>query len=294
MPKCAFLTINDLSDFECYDDKLISPMNQNGWECEFIPWDQSNINWNNFDLAIIRSTWDYQDRIQEFLDVLENINLSNCILENSLELVKWNIDKSYLKELSKKKIQIVPSLFYESYSKKILSDSFSFFSTNKLIIKPAISANADDTFIIDTENSEKISTMLENTFTNRKFIIQPFIENIMLEGEYSLIFFENTHSHTLVKKPKRGDFRVQEEHGGILTPVEKPDIKMVNEAKKILNSLPYKSLYSRIDFVKRENHFLLMEVELIEPSLYFNLNPNAAKKFASIINKTFQKQFRSI
>ena len=94
MPKCAFLTIKDLSDFECYDDKLISPMNQNGWECEFIPWDQSNIDWNNFDLAIIRSTWDYQDRIQEFLDVLENINSSNCILENSLELVKWNIDKS--------------------------------------------------------------------------------------------------------------------------------------------------------------------------------------------------------
>ena len=289
MPKCAFLTINDLSDFECYDDKLISPMNQNGWECEFIPWDQSNINWNNFDLAIIRSTWDYQDRIQEFLDVLENINSSNCILENSLELVKWNIDKSYLKKLSEKRIQIVPSLFYESYSKKILSDSFSFFSTNKLIIKPAISANADDTFIIDTENSEKISIMLEKTFTNRKFIIQPFIENIVFEGEYSLIFFGNTYSHTLVKKPKSGDFRVQEEHGGILAPIEKPDIKMVHEAKKVLNNLPHKSLYSRIDFVKRENNFLLMEVELIEPSLYFNLNPSAATKFASIINKKFQK-----
>ena len=127
--------------------------------------------------------------------------------------------------------------------------------------------------------------MLENTFTNRKFIIQPFIENIVLEGEYSLIFFENTHSHTLVKKPKSGDFRVQEEHGGILTLIKKPDIKMVHEAKKVLKSLPCKSLYSRIDFVKRENNFLLMEVELIEPSLYFNLNPSAAKNFASIINK---------
>ena len=149
MPKCAFLTIKDLSDFECYDDQLISPMNQNGWECEFVAWDDSNVDWNNFDLVIIRSTWDYQGRIKEFLEVLENINSSNCILENSLELVKWNIDKSYLKELSKKGIQIVPSLFYDNYSKKILNDSLSFFSTTKLIIKPAISANADDTFIID-------------------------------------------------------------------------------------------------------------------------------------------------
>ena len=289
MPKCAFLTIKDLSDFECYDDKLISPMNKNGWECEFIPWDQSNINWNNFDLAIIRSTWDYQGRIKEFLEVLENINSSNCILENSLELVKWNIDKSYLKELSKKGIQIVPSLFYDNYSKKILNDSFSFFSTTKLIIKPAISANADDTFIIDKKNSEKTSIILKNLFANRKFIIQPFIENILLEGEYSLIFFENTHSHTLIKKPKSGDFRVQEEHGGTLAPIEKPEIKMINEAKRVLKSLPCKSLYSRIDFVKRENNFLLMEVELIEPSLYFNLNPNAAKKLSSLINQKFQK-----
>ena len=77
MPKCAFLTIKDLSDFECYDDQLISPMNQNGWECEFVAWDDSNVDWNNFDLVIIRSTWDYQGRIKEFLEVLENINSSN-------------------------------------------------------------------------------------------------------------------------------------------------------------------------------------------------------------------------
>jgi glutathione synthase/RimK-type ligase-like ATP-grasp enzyme len=264
-------------------------MNQNGWECEFVAWDDSNVDWNNFDLVIIRSTWDYQGRIKEFLEVLENINSSNCILENSLELVKWNIDKSYLKELSKKGIQIVPSLFYDNYSKKILNDSFSFFSTTKLIIKPAISANADDTFIIDKKNSEKTSIILKNLFANRKFIIQPFIENILLEGEYSLIFFENTHSHTLIKKPKSGDFRVQEEHGGTLAPIEKPEIKMINEAKRVLKSLPCKSLYSRIDFVKRKNNFLLMEVELIEPSLYFNLNPNAAKKLSSLINQKFQK-----
>ena len=106
---------------------------------------------------------------------------------------------------------------------------------------------------------------------------------------YSLIFFENTHSHTLIKKPKSGDFRVQEEHGGTLAPIEKPEIKMINEAKRVLKSLPCKSLYSRIDFVKQGNNFLLMEVDLIEPSLYFNLNPHAAITFSSIINQKFQK-----
>ena len=66
MPKCVFLTMKDLSKFECYDNQLIKPMNDKGWECNFIPWDKKNVDWNNFDLAIIRSTWDYQDNIKSF------------------------------------------------------------------------------------------------------------------------------------------------------------------------------------------------------------------------------------
>ena len=105
MPKCAFLTIKDLSNFECYDDKLIQPMSENGWICDFIPWDKPNVDWNHYDLAIVRSTWDYQDRIDEFLKVLKEIDSTNCILQNSLELIKWNIDKDYLKNLSNKNVK---------------------------------------------------------------------------------------------------------------------------------------------------------------------------------------------
>ena len=288
MPKCAFLTMKDLSNFECYDNHLLEPMNKNGWECYFIPWDKAKMDWNYFDLAIIRSTWDYQDKINEFLKVLTDIDLSNCILQNSLNLIKWNIDKTYLETLSQKDVKIVPSLFFDKFSYDKLKKSFSHFSTDKLIIKPCISANADDTFVLKKGRYLNNLPQLEHLFRNRKFIVQPFIQSIIDEGEYSLIFFKKKHSHTLLKKPKKNDFRVQEEHGGILQLITNPDEKMLKIAKSIIDKLPNKSLYSRIDLVRNKKNFLLMEIELIEPSLYFNLNPEAAHTFSSIIDKSFR------
>ena len=287
MPKCAFLTMKDLSNFECYDNQLVEPMSNNGWECYFIPWDKEKIDWNYFDLAIVRSTWDYQGRIKEFLKVLADIDSSNCILQNSLDLIKWNIDKTYLEILYQKEIKIVPSLFFKKFSTDKLKNSFSYFSTDKLIIKPCISANADDTFILKKDKYFDMRSQLKDLFNNRRFIIQPFIENIITEGEYSLIFFKKKHSHTLLKKPKKNDFRVQEEHGGKLQLVTNTNKKMLKFAKNVIDKLPNECLYSRIDLVRNKRSYLLMEIELIEPSLYFNLNPEAAYTFSSIIDKNF-------
>ena len=105
MPRCAILTLKDLSDFECYDHLLIKPMKKKGWDCIMVPWDDRNVSWDSFDLAIIRSTWDYQNRLEDFIKVLQKINQSTCILQNSLELVEWNMDKSYLFDLFEKNIE---------------------------------------------------------------------------------------------------------------------------------------------------------------------------------------------
>jgi len=288
MPRCAFLTMVDLSNFECYDNQLVEPMNKNGWACYFVPWDQAETDWSYFDLAIIRSTWDYQDRIKEFIKVLTEIDSSSCVLQNSLNLINWNIDKTYLKTLSQNEVEIVPSLFLDEFSSDELKNCFAHFFTDKLIIKPCISANADDTFVIKESNYLDMLPLLESLFNNRKFIVQPFIESIIDEGEYSLIFFKKKHSHTLLKKPKKNDFRVQEEHGGELQLITNTNNGMLKSAENIINKLPESSLYSRVDFVRDKGKFLLMEIELIEPSLYFNLKPEAAHTFASIVNESFK------
>ena len=283
--KCALLPISDLSNFQSYDNLIVQPLSKLGWECEFIPWDSISINWDDFDAVIIRSTWDYQQKEKLFFKTLQSIEASTATLYNSLDAVKWNINKRYLLELEKENISIIPTRLYDSFDFDIINQLFSFFNENKLIIKPCVSANADDTFILEQNKMGSLKPVLENTFSQKDFLVQPFIKNIRIEGEYSLIYFGNRLSHVLLKTPKNGDFRVQEEHGGILKAINKPESSLIDFGNKVMETIPYQCLFSRVDVVRGSNNYLLMEVELIEPSLYFNMDLNSPQMFAEIFNK---------
>ena len=283
--KCALLTISDLSNFQSYDNLIVKPFKNLGWECEFIPWDSNSINWDDYEAVIIRSTWDYQQKEKLFFKTLQSIEASTATLYNSLDTVKWNINKRYLIELERKNISIIPTKFYDSFDFDIVSQLFSFFNENKLIIKPCVSANADDTFILEQNKMENLKSVLKNTFSQKNFLVQPFIKNIKSEGEYSLIYFGNRLSHVLLKTPKNGDFRVQEEHGGSLKKINKPESSLIDFGNKVMQTIPYQCLYSRVDVVRDGNNYLLMEVELIEPSLYFNMDPKSPQMFAKVFNK---------
>ena len=147
------------------------------------------------------------------------------------------------------------------------------------MIKPTISANSDNTFWLKKESFQAKKELLEDSLANRQLMIQPFIPAIVEEGEYSLFYFAGNYSHCILKTPKQGDFRVQEEHGGILKSID-PSQALFDAAQKALQTIPEKVLYARIDLVDYKDHFHLMEIELIEPSLYFNLDDKAAIRFA--------------
>ena len=127
----------------------------------------------------------------------------------------------------------------------------------------------------------------KDAYKKRSFILQPFINSIKKDGEMSLIFFNKGFSHGLSKVPKKGDFRVQEEHGGTLELLKNLDKQVINLCKKVISLLPYECFYSRIDLVFDRGHPLLMEIEVIEPSLYFNLEPKSAKLFAKKVSDFF-------
>ena len=283
--KCALLTINDLSNFQSYDNLIVKPLGELGWECDFIPWDSTSINWDDFDAVIIRSTWNYQQKEKLFFKTLQSIEASSATLYNSLDTVKWNINKRYLLELERENISIIPTKLYDSFDFEIVSHLFSFFNENELVIKPCVSANADDTFILEQSKMENLKSVLEGTFSRRDFLVQPLIESIKSEGEYSLIYFGNRLSHVLLKTPKNGDFRVQEEHGGILKAIKKPESSLIDFGNKVMGTIPYQCLYSRVDVVRGSDNYLLMEVELIEPSLYFNMDSKSPQMFAEVFNK---------
>jgi glutathione synthase/RimK-type ligase-like ATP-grasp enzyme len=285
MKRCAFLSMDSLEDFFAYDNMLFAPLAKFAWQAEEVSWRKQGVDWNKYDVVVVRSTWDYQSDPQAFLKCLEQINAATC-LHNSLKLVKWNLSKDYLKDIENQGITIVPTRWFDAFDLAEVADSFEHFNTEQLVIKPLISANADHTYRLTRELLLNQTDSLQMTFTDRPFMVQPFLNNIIEEGEYSLFYFAGHYSHCILKMPKEDDFRVQEEHGGQLKLVDASD-EMLTQARHTLASLPDEALYARIDLVRYEQEFAVMEVELIEPSLYFNMDANSPQRFADAFVETF-------
>ena len=291
MKHCAILTMDNLSDFECYDNLLDEPLAGLGWQTELVSWRSKQVNWQQFDAVIIRSPWDYQEDAQRFISVLEQIDSSNAVLQNSIATVRWNIDKIYLKSLAEQCVSIVPTLWEQDFSADNLARYFDYFNCQQLVIKPRVSANADNTFWLTKANAVNSLAAMNDAFAERDFMIQPFMDHILAEGEYSLFYFNGEYSHAILKTPKDNDFRVQEEHGGRLTTIE-PKSALVNHAEhcmKAIKQLHQTPLYARVDFVRHQDGFALMEAELIEPSLYFNMDENSPLRFAQAFVKRMNK-----
>jgi hypothetical protein len=279
---CVILTMDCLDAFEVYDTLLDEPLLARGWKTHTLSWKNKEVDWNDYDAVIIRSPWDYQDYADEFVEVLNKIDQSTAHLENNLATVKWNIDKIYLESLEAANINIVSTLWQNNISETLVAHFFDQLSTNQLVIKPRISANADDTYWLTRDNYIDFYPQLLSAFSESSFMVQPFMESVIKEGEFSLFYFNGVLSHTILKTPKNDDFRVQEEHGGRLTTVE-PEQELINQANKTMNAIADQNqmpLYARIDFVRDKNSFALMEAELIEPSLYFNMDAESPNRFA--------------
>lgn len=275
MKKIALLSKDNLDNFTCDDELLREPLKDLGYQMSSISW-RANEDWSQYAAVIIRSTWDYQDHYQDFLKVLTDISKQTLLL-NDLETVKWNSHKSYLKELQTKGVKIIPTLFHDQIEKIGTDQLCKLLDTEKIIFKPYVGANSDNTYPI--ELGQELPPI---DLSSGKFFVQAFVENVLTEGEFSLFFFKGDYSHTILKTPKAGDYRVQEEWGGHIQEVE-PEADLLKTATSIIDS---KQLYCRVDLVRGKSGFELMELELIEPALYFRMNKDSAELFARNLVKS--------
>jgi glutathione synthase/RimK-type ligase-like ATP-grasp enzyme len=278
MKRCAFLSMDSLEDFFAYDQMLFEPLKAVGWSAEEVSWRKTDVDWNVYDVVVIRTTWDYQDDVEAFMACLQRIEASSAQLQNGLKAVEWNISKRYLSDLQNQGINIVPTLWFNAFVVAELQIGFSHFDTSEIVLKPLVSANADHTYRLTPENLKEQADELKDVFAHREFMMQPFLPEIVNEGEYSLFYFAGHYSHSILKQPGAGDFRVQEEHGGHLKSIQ-PSEEMLTIARHCLAALPADVLYARIDLVRHKNEFAVMEIELIEPSLYFNMDPESPQRF---------------
>ncbi|MEO8648089.1 MAG: hypothetical protein ABI539_02870 [Acidobacteriota bacterium] len=277
MRRCCFLTTDDLTGQILDDDLTFEPLKELGWDVSVVSWRARDIEWNEFDAVVIRTTWDYHNDPLKFLKTLRQIKARGPRLFNPLDLVEWNLEKTYLAELGSHGVAIVPTLYCdEGLGPKQIDEFCQALESDEMVIKPQIGANSDHAYRVTEYQSQ-----LAEVFAKRPYLVQPFMPNINSEGEYSLFHFGGRFSHAVLKTPAAGDFRVQQEHGGAIRPVEATP-GMLMGAEAAISYFEKPPLYARTDLVRDvEDNFLLMELELIEPSLYFRCDPAAAGRFAS-------------
>lgn len=280
MPTIAMLSTDNLEDFFVYDELLIPHFNERGWQVETVSWHAKSEDWSRFDYVIVRSTWDYQQHADAFINCLKEIDSSTAILLNPLPLMQWNIEKFYLNDLQGKGVNTVDTLWCDAFDSDDIKDAFAHFSTDTIVVKPVLSANADDTFKLTKQHWNMREDELKQVFASRSFMIQPFLNSVVEEGEYSLFYFGGQLSHAIKKVPQRGDFRVQEEHGGSLFLVDVDETQQTI-AQHALDAMPLPALYARVDLIRYNNQWAVMELELIEPSLYFNLDDASPARFVN-------------
>lgn len=266
-----------------YEDKLLTDaLRERGLSSIRVSWSDELFDWSSVELAVFRTTWDYFTRLEEFTTQVSDIeSVAQCM--NPLETIRWNIDKRYLLDLKRNGVRVVPTELVEKGEKYDLRERFYDNNEQPLIIKPTVSATAYHTYKVGRDNLEECSDLFEELTQQHAMIVQPFQKNVTREGEISYMIIDGEYSHAVRKLPKPNDFRVQDDFGGTVELYE-ASREEIGFAEQAVRSCPTLPLYARVDAIlDNDGKISLMELEMIEPELWFRLYPKCAVKFADAI-----------
>jgi len=274
LPSFVTWDIPNLDELFDEDNLLIRGFEAQGFQASPVVWADSNTDWDQFDMALIRSTWDYLDEQKLFLRVLSQIEASSCMLFNPLDAVRWNMDKHYLLELERWEVPIIPTYSASNIEVGILHNTFAQQGWRTVIIKPTVGLGGSYSHRVQLDALEDTLAGLRASQPQHEYLVQPFIEDVVSEGEWSFIYFNRQLSHVLLKRPAPNDYRVQGIYGGTVEPAN-PHPRDLVRAEAVMTKIPFDVLYARLDFVRVSGHLAVIEVELIEPIFSFNLVPES-------------------
>jgi glutathione synthase/RimK-type ligase-like ATP-grasp enzyme len=275
---------------------LMKALERRGVESHCVAWDDPSVNWAEPDLCIIKSASNYITKPDSFIRWSKDVEEKTRLWNNS-SLVEWNHDKHYLRDLELKGVPIPPSVFVEKESEEKLSSILNGKGWNEIVIKPMITAGSFGLkrFKADSVEAENFLTELKSRGFSQEFlgdvypippsdvIVQQYVPEIV-NGEVSLLYFGGEFSHAVIKKAKAGDFRSHPIWGAS---VEKhiPSVEELRVGEAVLNVME-PTEYARIDMVNTSKGPLIIEVELIEPFLFFDMFPETADVFADHIKRS--------
>jgi hypothetical protein len=283
MPRIALATSAKHRDLTDDDRLLLRPLAAIGLEAQPAVWTDPTFEWSSCDAVIIRSCWDYHLKPEDFLRWITALETARVSIFNSPTLIRWNVNKTYLRDLEAQGAAIVPTLWSEPGGTVDLQEQLHELNWKKAVIKPRISATAYRTQPVTAEDAASAQKPFDELRSSVGVMVQKFMDSITTEGEWSLMFFGGQFSHAVSKMPSAGDFRVQNDFGGTSRIADPPRCALETATRTVRSVEP--SVYARVDGVIESGQFLLMELELIEPALFLESHPAAPSRFADAIAK---------
>ena len=266
------------------DRLVVEALEAKGFRVARISWSDPTFDWSSTQTVIFRTTWDYFYRFQEWEAWLSSTSKVTQMI-NSHSLIQWNMDKHYLRDLEERGIHIPESRFIEVGEQTTLSDLLSETGWANCILKPCVSGTARHTYKLNAENISEHEDIFQGLIRSEAMMLQPFLNNIVAKGEVSMIVIGGQFTHAVLKVAKGGDFRVQSDFGGSIQNYN-PSVAEREFAEKAVAACDPQPVYARVDIVEDNNGQLaLIELELIEPELWFRMNPKAAEVLADSLER---------
>ncbi|MCE7991408.1 MAG: hypothetical protein HEP71_05485 [Roseivirga sp.] len=264
------------------DNMLRGALENKGFKVDRKSWSDPDFDWASTKAVIFRTTWDYFDRFDEWKAWLQHASTKTRLI-NQAELVYWNMDKHYLRDLQTKGINIPETRYIEIGEKTSLSTLHQETGWTETILKPCVAGSARHTYRLESHRLEQYENTFHELISREAMMLQPFQYNILVHGEISLIVIGGTCTHAVIKKAKTGDFRVQDNFGGSVSLYE-PNSEEMAFAEKAVAACDSLPAYARVDIIRDNgNQLALIEIELIEPELWFRLKPEAADILAGFL-----------
>ncbi|MBX2964191.1 MAG: hypothetical protein KF687_16890 [Cyclobacteriaceae bacterium] len=265
------------------DDKLVrEALERRGLTVTRTNWDNPTYDWTQTRFAVFRTTWDYFERFEEFSQWLDRVGTQTQLI-NPLPLVRWNIDKHYLRDLEQYGIRIPPTVFIEKGDKRSLTEIVRQTGWPEYVLKPTVSGTARHTYRFVAENASAHESIFQQLIASESMLVQEFQHPVLAKGEVAFMLFGGKFSHAVLKKAKPGDFRVQDDFGGTVHEYN-PSVSEIEFAESVVAYCQPAPAYARVDCIWNNQHELCVsEFELIEPELWFRKHPPAAELFADAI-----------
>jgi glutathione synthase/RimK-type ligase-like ATP-grasp enzyme len=263
------------------DAPLVAALQARDVQVEIRHWNDTSVLWHRYDAIVIRTTWDWYVDVAAFTGWLDRVQVRTQLL-NPPQTLAWGLDKRFLLDLAASNVAVVPTLALSVPDAARVARWAAHHGYDELILKPSLSAGSIG--VVRTQVSDIETTLLQDWPQQGVRLVQPYLRTIETDGELSIVFIDGKLSHGICKTPKVGEFRIQSEYGGKNTLID-PDAAAQAVVNAAIAAIPGYPVFVRIDMLHDGSSYRVIEVEVIEPDLYFSVAPQAADRLAQALVK---------